>query len=133
MILCHFFFKANFIQTVFALFQLDDSAFSSLNVRDDHYENVEELNLSDNNLENLSDKLLKMNLRLSFRAKNNRLTSVSHGHLQLADSGFLKNLLHHGGMNSTVFWAFEDLKFKISEGYDQNWCFPDSAQIAVSV
>ena len=75
--------KKNFKQTnfqlgIFALFQLDDSAFSSLNVRDDHYENVEELNLSDNKLENLSDKLLKMNLRLSFRAKNNRLTSVSH-------------------------------------------------------
>ena len=66
---------------VFALFQLDDSAFSSLNVRDDHYENVEELNLSDNKLENLSDKLLKMNLRLSFRAKNNRLTSVSVNHI----------------------------------------------------
>ena len=66
---------------VFALFQLDDSAFSSLNVRDDHYENVEELNLSDNKLENLSDKLLKMNLRLSFRAKNNRLTSVSVNHM----------------------------------------------------
>ena len=73
------FFKRKFETnklTIFALFQLDDSAFSSLNVRDDHYENVEELNLSDNKLENLSDKLLKMNLRLSFRAKNNRLTSV---------------------------------------------------------
>ena len=50
----------------------------------------------------------------------------------LADSGFFKNLLHQGGVKSTVFWVFEDLKFKISEGYDQNWCFPDSAQIAVS-
>ena len=28
--------------------------------------------------------------------------------------------------------VFEDLKFKISEGYDQNWCFPESAQLAVS-
>ena len=35
-------------------------------------------------------------------------------------------------MKSTVFWGFEDLKFKISEGYNQNWCFPDSAQLAVS-
>jgi hypothetical protein len=35
-------------------------------------------------------------------------------------------------MKSTVFWVFEDLKFKISEGYEQNWCFPDSAQLAVS-
>ena len=33
-------------------------------------------------------------------------------------------------MKSTVSWVFEDLKFKISEGYDQNWCFPDSAQLA---
>ena len=35
-------------------------------------------------------------------------------------------------MKSTVSWVFEDLKFKISEGYNQNWCFPDSAQLAVS-
>ena len=27
----------------------------------------------------------------------------------------------------------EDLKFKISEGSDQNWCFPDSAQLAVYI
>ena len=26
----------------------------------------------------------------------------------------------------------EDLKFEISEGFDQNWCFPDSAQLPVS-
>ena len=51
----------------------------------------------------------------------------------LADSGFFKNCLHQGGVKSTVSWVFEDLKFKISEGYDQNWCFPDSAQLAVSV
>ena len=35
-------------------------------------------------------------------------------------------------MKSTVSWVFEDLKFKISEGYDQNWCFPDCAQLAFS-
>ena len=35
-------------------------------------------------------------------------------------------------MKVTVSWVFEDLKLKISEGYDQNWCFPDSAQLAVS-
>ena len=51
----------------------------------------------------------------------------------LADSGFFKNFLYQGGVTSTVSWVFEDLKFKISEGYDQNWCFPDSAQLAVSV
>ena len=51
----------------------------------------------------------------------------------LADSGFLKNFLYQGSVKSRVSWVFEDLKFKISEGYDQNWCFPDSAQLAVSV
>ena len=51
----------------------------------------------------------------------------------LANSGFKKNCLYQGGVKSTDFWVFEDLKFKISEGYDQNWCFPDSAQLAVSV
>ena len=51
----------------------------------------------------------------------------------LADSGLVKNFLYHSGVMSTVSWVFEDLKFKISEGYDQNWCFPDSAQLAVSV
>ena len=51
----------------------------------------------------------------------------------LADSGFFKNFLYQGGVTSTVSWVFEDLKFKIPEGYDQYWCFPDSAQLAVSV
>ena len=50
----------------------------------------------------------------------------------LADSGFFLNFLYQDGVKSTVSWVFEDLKFKISEGYDQNWCFPDSAQLAVS-
>ena len=51
----------------------------------------------------------------------------------LADSGFLKNFLYQVCVKSTVSCVFEDLKFKISEGYDQNWCFPDSAQLAASV
>ena len=51
----------------------------------------------------------------------------------LADSGFLKNFLYQGGVKSTVFWVFEDLKYKISEGYKQNCCFPVSAHLAVSV
>ena len=50
----------------------------------------------------------------------------------LADSGFFLNFLYQGGVKATVFWVFEELKFKISEGHDQNWCFPDSAQLAVS-
>ena len=50
----------------------------------------------------------------------------------LADSGFFKNFLYQGGVKSTVSWVFEDLKFKISDDYNPNWCFPDSAQLAVS-
>ena len=50
----------------------------------------------------------------------------------LADSGFFLNFLYQSGVKSTVSCVFEDLKFEISEGYDQNWCFPDSAQLAVS-
>ena len=35
-------------------------------------------------------------------------------------------------MKATVFGVVEDLKFKISEGLDQNWCFPDFDQLAIS-
>ena len=35
-------------------------------------------------------------------------------------------------MEATVSGVVEDLKFKISEGSDKNWCFPDFAQLAVS-
>ena len=35
-------------------------------------------------------------------------------------------------MEATVSGVVEDLKLKISEGLDQNWCFPESAQLAVS-
>ena len=35
-------------------------------------------------------------------------------------------------MKATVSGIVEDLKFKISEDSDQNWCFPDCAQLAVS-
>ena len=35
-------------------------------------------------------------------------------------------------MKATVSGVVEDIKFKISEGSDQNWCFSDSAQLAVS-
>ena len=38
----------------------------------------------------------------------------------LADSGIFKSFLYQGGVKSTVSSVFEDLKFKISEGYDQN-------------
>ena len=35
-------------------------------------------------------------------------------------------------MKATSSAVVEDLNFKISEGSDQNWCFPDCAQLAVS-
>ena len=50
----------------------------------------------------------------------------------VADSGFFKKILYQGGVKSTVSWVFEDRKFKISEGYNPNWCFPDTAHLAVS-
>ena len=39
---------------------------------------------------------------------------------------------YQGGVTPTAFGVFEDLKFKISEGLDQNWWFTASAQLAVS-
>ena len=35
-------------------------------------------------------------------------------------------------MKATVCGVVEDLKFKISEGSEQNWSFPDPALLAVS-
>ena len=35
-------------------------------------------------------------------------------------------------MKATVSGVVEDFKLKISEGSDPNWCFPESAQLAVS-
>ena len=49
----------------------------------------------------------------------------------LVDSGFFKDFLYQGCMKSTVSWVFEDLKFKTSEGYKQN--FPVSPLLALSV
>ena len=42
----------------------------------------------------------------------------------LADSGFFKNFLYQGCVKSTLFLVFQDLKFKISEGYNQTWSEP---------
>ena len=50
--------------------------------------------------------------------------------LKYVHRGFTK---FGGGVKATVSGVVEDIKFKISEGSDQNWCFPDSAQLAVSV
>ena len=35
-------------------------------------------------------------------------------------------------MKAKVSEVVEDLEFKASEASDQNWCFPDSVQLAVS-
>ena len=51
--------------------------------------------------------------------------------MQLADSGFFW-AFSISGLKSTVSGVFEDLKFKISEGYKQNLSFPVSALLAVS-
>ena len=51
----------------------------------------------------------------------------------IADSRFSLASWYQGGVKSAVSRVFQDLKFKISEGSDQNWCFPGSAQLAVSV
>jgi hypothetical protein len=40
--------------------------------------------------------------------------------LTLADSGFFLDLKYQSGVKSTVSRVFEDLKFKISEGYKQS-------------
>ena len=40
---------------------------------------------------------------------------------------------YQGIVKATVFGVFEDLKFKISEGSDQNWSCPESALLPVSV
>ena len=50
----------------------------------------------------------------------------------LADTDFFLDFLYQGGVKSTVFGVFKDLKFKISEGLDQNWWLPASAQLVVS-
>ena len=70
-------------------------------------------------------------MHLTFFA--NLPSCLSKKEYTLADSGFFKNFLYQGGVKSTISWVFEDLKFKISEGYDQNWCFPDPGQLPVSV
>ena len=79
-----------------------------------------------------SNKYFFFNLIYSFE------TAVFHKNYSCfistsADSGFFKNFLYQGGVKATDSGVVEDLKFKISEGHDQNWCFPDSAQLAVSV
>lgn len=58
--------------------QLEDTAFLSLDVKRDHYDEVENLTLDGNKLKDLPEKLLEMNLGMRFSAKNNQLTSISY-------------------------------------------------------
>ena len=46
---------------------------------------------------------------------------ISDSDCSLADSGFFLDCLYQGGVKPTVFEVFQDLKFKISEGSNQNW------------
>ena len=56
----------------------------------------------------------------------------------LSDSKYIRGFRifqtsrYQGIVKATVSGVVEDFKFKISEGLDPNWCFPDSAQLAVS-
>jgi hypothetical protein len=61
-------------------------------------------------------------LKLSFFSRKfwASVSSISDLIIYLADSGFFKNFQHQSGLKSTVSKVFEDLKFKISEGYEQN-------------
>ena len=61
-------------------FQLNDEAFTSLDVKEKHYDGVEDLTLDGNKLEDLKKiekNLLNIPLGMRFSARNNRLTSVS--------------------------------------------------------
>ena len=44
----------------------------------------------------------------------------------------MSKVWYQGILKAKVSGVFEDLKFKISEGSDENWSFPDSALLAVS-
>ena len=57
--------------------KINNSAFYGLDVKRDHYSEVENLTLDGNRLEDLPEKLLEMNLGMRFSAKDNYLTSVS--------------------------------------------------------
>ena len=90
----------------------------------------------------MSDNLILRDEKIIFSSENHFLVPQKHYFkfellfsklINISWFRIFQKLLYQGGVQATVFWVFEDLKFKISEGYDQNWCFPDSAQLAVSV
>ena len=69
-----------FVSFLIRSFQLNDEAFTSLDVKEKHYDGVEDLTLDGNKLEDLKKiekKLLNIPLGMRFSARNNRLTSVS--------------------------------------------------------
>ena len=61
-----------------------------------------------------------------------RLQNFHPSLLRLVDRLGFHQVWYQGGVKATLSGVVEDLKFKISEGSDPNWCFPDSAQLAVS-
>ena len=78
------------------IFQLNDEAFSSLDVEKDHYNEIENLTLDGNKLEKLPQKLLEMSLGMRFSAKNNRLTSVSIDYREPETAKCLTLWVQHG-------------------------------------
>jgi len=61
--------------------ELNDEAFTSLDVKEKHYDGVEDLTLDGNKLEDLKKiekKLLNIPLGMRFSARNNRLTSIPY-------------------------------------------------------
>ena len=51
---------------------------------------------------------------------------------RVGDSGDFGTSRYQGIVKATVSYMLQHLKFKISEGLDQNWSCPESAQLAVS-
>ena len=72
--------------------------------------------------------------KIDIRTDQELLKELETDHIvSICIRGFTKFGIKQGGVKATVSGVVEDLKFKISEGLDPNWCFPDSAQLAVSV
>ena len=61
---------------------------------------------------------------MSTKVKSLHFINSSNSVDTSANSAFFLNFLYQGAEKSTVSWVFEDLEFKILEGYDQFWSKP---------
>ena len=75
--------------------QIKDDAFDELDIKKYHYDNVQSLSISGNQLENLSVKLLKMKLNIKLSAKNNQLSSVSNFYYFFYINKYFWNMYFH--------------------------------------